>query len=258
MLLLLAKLSTNISQEEFDRLEAALSPIVHIGQDQVSSEYRGLRQSTEYRVQVFTVYYQGWQETTDAALTFVLRTSLAKPGRENQGATPITLEEAKETSRIKKHVSSVMDRITKGGKLVDIDILPEQSPFVSDVNHTETFEKPDFEVVGTKIQPQTGGGPDAVPPGSQFGESGERLRSARTRTARSARARPVSGLSQAGWREEREEIPPDGPVDLEELERDLPALPTLQPKIAEIKTEKGIESPLEIFPTAPASEDDIW
>ena len=42
---------------------------------------------------------------------------------------------------------------------------------------------------------------------------------------------------------------------LEELERDLPAL---QPKIAEIKTEKGIESPLEIFPTAPASEDDIW
>ena len=51
----------------------------------------------------FTVLYctvlQGWQETTDAALTFLLRTALAKPGRENQGATPITLEPAKETTR---------------------------------------------------------------------------------------------------------------------------------------------------------------
>ena len=40
LLLLLSRLSTNISQEEFDRLEAALSPIVHIGQDQVRTEYR--------------------------------------------------------------------------------------------------------------------------------------------------------------------------------------------------------------------------
>ena len=142
-----------------------------------------------------------------------------------------------------------MDRITKGGKLTDIDILPEQSPFVSDVNHTESFDKSDLELVGSQIQPQPQRGGPAVPPGSHFGESGERLRSARTRSARaaSARTRPVSGLG--------EEIPPDGPVDLEELER---ALPPLQPKIAEIKTEKGIESPLEIFPTAPASEDDIW
>ena len=46
LLLLLARLSTNISQEEFDRLEAALSPIVHIGQDQVRTEL-----STGYRVQ---------------------------------------------------------------------------------------------------------------------------------------------------------------------------------------------------------------
>ena len=233
LLLLLAKLSTNLSQAEYERLEAALSPVVHIGQA------------------------QGWQETTDAALTFVLRTSLAKPGRENQGATPITLEPAKETSRIKKHVSSVMDRITKGGKLEDIDILPEQSPFVSDVNHTETFGKSeDFEVVGTKIEALQGeeaGG--AVPLGSQFGESGERLRSARSRSARTARSRPVSGLSQWSGGEGGDSVPPDGPVDLEELER---ALPPLQPKIAEIKTEKGIESPLEIFPTAPASEDDIW
>ena len=44
---------------------------------------------------------------------------LAKVGKENQGATPITLEVAKETSRIKKHVSSVIDRITKGSRIQD-------------------------------------------------------------------------------------------------------------------------------------------
>ena len=42
-----------------------------------------------------TVCAQGWVETTDAALTFLLRTALAKAGRENQGATPITLEPPK-------------------------------------------------------------------------------------------------------------------------------------------------------------------
>ena len=62
---------------------------------------------------------QGWEETTDAALTFLLRTSLAKVGKENQGATPITLDVAKDTSRIKKHVSSVIDRITKGNRIQD-------------------------------------------------------------------------------------------------------------------------------------------
>jgi len=63
--------------------------------------------------------YQGWEEVTDAALTFLLRTSLAKAGKENQGATPITLEPAKDTIRVRKHISSVMDRIVKGGRIHD-------------------------------------------------------------------------------------------------------------------------------------------
>ena len=52
-----------------------------------------------YCTVLYCTVLQGWQETTDAALTFLLRTALAKPGRENQGATPITLEPAKETTR---------------------------------------------------------------------------------------------------------------------------------------------------------------
>ena len=57
------------------------------------------------------------------------------------------------------------------------------------------------------------------------------------------------------------DIPPDGPVDLDELERSLPPLSSHPAPAAatEIRVEKGIESPLDIFPsTAPVSEEDIW
>ena len=56
------------------------------------------------------------------------------------------------------------------------------------------------------------------------------------------------------------DIPPDGPVDLDELERTLPPLSSHpSPAATEIRIEKGIESPLDIFPsTAPVSEEDIW
>ena len=49
----------------------------------------------------------------------MLRTSLAKPGKENQGATPISLDAPKDTVRLKKHISSVMDRVSKGGRISD-------------------------------------------------------------------------------------------------------------------------------------------
>ena len=206
---------------------------------------------------------QGWEETTDAALTHLLRTCLARPGRENQGATPITLQPAAETTRIKKHVSSVLDRVTKGGKIRDIETTPESSPFLL---VGETLEQEDgeevagLEVVGRGLEadPEDEETP-ATPAGSRFGESGERLRSARLRSARSARSsrsRPGSAAA-AG----RAEVPADGPVDLEELERGLPPLlpPTRNPKLGDIRSEKGIESPLEIFPSAaPAAEEDIW
>ena len=66
-----------------------------------------------------SISLQGWEDTTDAALTFLLRTSLAKPGKENQGATPISLKSAKDTTRLRKHISSVIDRINKGGRISD-------------------------------------------------------------------------------------------------------------------------------------------
>jgi len=60
------------------------------------------------------------------------------------------------------------------------------------------------------------------------------------------------------------DVPPDGPVDIDALEDDLPPLPpppVRAPKLGDIKSEKGIESPLEIFPSpGPTNEqdEDIW
>ena len=46
---------------------------------------------------------------------------------------------------------------------------------------------------------------------------------------------------------------------MEELERTLPPLSSHPAAATETRVEKGIESPLDIFPsTAPVSEEDIW
>ena len=117
-----------------------------------------------------------------------------------------------------------------------------------------------MEIVGRQLERKSSDNDqDAFTPmGSRFGESGERIRSARIRSARSARSRPASAVSN--FDADRDEIPPDGPVDLEELERDLPPLnPSARnPKLAEIKSEKGIESPLKIFPSSAPAEEDTW
>ena len=176
------------------------------------------------------------------------------------------MEVSKETTRVKKHISSVMDRLTKGGKLDDINIATEQSPFINEVSNSVTDEEEGFAVIGEKIQPVSSRPiEEPIPLGSKYGEAGERIRSARIRSARSARSRsrPVTSLSR--WDDDEDGgggLPdlPDGPVDLDELEEMRPPLaPVISTVPGDIKIEKGIESPLDIFPSsAPITEDDIW
>ena len=66
------------------------------------------------------------------------------------------MEPVKETTRIKKHVSSVMDRITKGGKIVDLQIAPDSSPFMDNVRSSDSFdtEEEGMEVVGRAVAKQ--------------------------------------------------------------------------------------------------------
>ena len=66
---------------------------------------------------------------------------MAKAGKENQGATPITLEPSKDTTRIRKHVSSVIDRLTKGSRIAD-DKNVIEAPSPMDFNTTDLDEEP--------------------------------------------------------------------------------------------------------------------
>lgn len=119
---------------------------------------------------------------------------MAKAGKENQGATPITLEAAKDISRIKKHISSVVDRITKGSRIEDErNKLEAPSPLEFSVDLDE-------ENGGGKGDQSNGSGEETTPIGSHFGEAGERLRSARSRDR--------TGLSSAAPKpKENGEIP---------------------------------------------------
>jgi hypothetical protein len=100
--------------------------------------------------------FQGWEEVTDAALSHLLRTSLAKVSKPQR---PITLEPMKDITRFKKHISSALDRVCKGShKLERKDNVSESLKPVKSVS-------PILEVGE--------GGPDeepTVPVGSQYGE----------------------------------------------------------------------------------------
>ncbi len=169
LLLLLSRLSTGASEEDAAMLASALSPVIQEGAAGLGEDGVG---------------GHGWEETTDAALTFLLRTSLAKAGRENQGATPITLEAPKDTVRLKKHVSSVMDRVAKGGKISDGRNAVAATALL-DLNPVDDDD--DGETTAT----------DQLPAGSKFGEAGERLRSARARSARIGAGSKTAGMTVA-------------------------------------------------------------
>eukprot|EP01060_Flectonema_neradi_P000961 TRINITY_DN1056_c1_g1_i1.p1 TRINITY_DN1056_c1_g1~~TRINITY_DN1056_c1_g1_i1.p1 ORF type:complete len:845 (+),score=132.55 TRINITY_DN1056_c1_g1_i1:68-2602(+) len=59
---------------------------------------------------------QGWEECTDAAMTHLLRTSLAKTYKEAM-SMPQPLQIPSDTGKLKKHIALVCDRLAKGGSL---------------------------------------------------------------------------------------------------------------------------------------------
>ena len=61
---------------------------------------------------------QGWEELTDAALTHLLKTSLAKTAKGEGAVVHQPLVMPKDTSRLKKHIQIVVDRFRKGATLV--------------------------------------------------------------------------------------------------------------------------------------------
>ncbi|XP_053323992.1 protein PTHB1 [Spea bombifrons] len=59
----------------------------------------------------------GWEESVDAAVSHLLRTCLSKSSKEQALNLTSQLSIPKDTSRLKKHITLLCDRLTKGGRL---------------------------------------------------------------------------------------------------------------------------------------------
>eukprot|EP01006_Ploeotia_vitrea_P029213 TRINITY_DN61798_c0_g1_i1.p1 TRINITY_DN61798_c0_g1~~TRINITY_DN61798_c0_g1_i1.p1 ORF type:complete len:865 (-),score=120.59 TRINITY_DN61798_c0_g1_i1:1500-4094(-) len=92
LMLLLIRYRFQMKKDEFKQLQYYLSPVV------VDSQT------------------QGWEECTDAAMTHLLRTCLAKNARESS-SMPQPLQVPSDINKLKKHIALVCDRLSKGGSL---------------------------------------------------------------------------------------------------------------------------------------------
>ncbi|NWY02205.1 PTHB1 protein, partial [Nothoprocta ornata] len=59
----------------------------------------------------------GWEETVDAAISYLLRTCLSKSSKEQAMTLTSELCIPKDTSRLKKHITLLCERLAKGGRL---------------------------------------------------------------------------------------------------------------------------------------------
>ncbi|XP_054548437.1 protein PTHB1 isoform X2 [Talpa occidentalis] len=59
----------------------------------------------------------GWEETVDAAISHLLKTCLSKSSKEQALSLGSQLNMPKDTSRLKKHITLLCDRLAKGGRL---------------------------------------------------------------------------------------------------------------------------------------------
>uniref|UniRef100_A0A674J466 Bardet-Biedl syndrome 9 n=1 Tax=Terrapene triunguis TaxID=2587831 RepID=A0A674J466_9SAUR len=59
----------------------------------------------------------GWEESVDAAISHLLRTCLSKSSKEQALTLTTQLSIPKDTSRLKKHITLLCDRLAKGGRL---------------------------------------------------------------------------------------------------------------------------------------------
>eukprot|EP00794_Sanderia_malayensis_P017473 gene17473-19220_t len=89
---LLIRLWTGMNDQQYEILQQCLSPVVPQSDD------------------------QGWQETTDAAITYLLKTCLAKSSKD-QNVIIQPLSMPKDTVKLKKHIALMCERLNKGAKL---------------------------------------------------------------------------------------------------------------------------------------------
>ncbi|KAK3251108.1 hypothetical protein CYMTET_39543 [Cymbomonas tetramitiformis] len=103
VILLLIKCRFGLDAENFELLRGYLSPVVEDSID------------------------QGWEEVTEAAMTHLLRTALAKSSKESAGANmPLTMASLTDTSKLKKHIGVVCERLARGARLNGSTVAPSK------------------------------------------------------------------------------------------------------------------------------------
>ncbi|XP_018426780.1 PREDICTED: protein PTHB1 [Nanorana parkeri] len=93
LIILLIGLWQKLSKDQINILEATFLPLLQDGQE------------------------LGWEETVDAALSHMLRTCLSKSSKEQALNLTSQLTIPKDTTRLKKHITLLCDRLAKGGRL---------------------------------------------------------------------------------------------------------------------------------------------
>lgn len=95
-----------MSSEDFSMLNSALTPVVECDTGQVS---------IAVHADCLLLSLQGWEELVDAAVTHLLRTSLAKSSKDQQQQSSFpSLDMPADVQKLKKHIALLCDRICKG------------------------------------------------------------------------------------------------------------------------------------------------
>ena len=74
----------------------------------------------------FLALQVSWEEMTEAAMTHLLRTSLARSAKD-AAAVVAPLSRAQDTARLTKHISLVLERLSKGMRLADAPAAAPQA-----------------------------------------------------------------------------------------------------------------------------------
>ena len=109
-----------VSQEELvfssQRLSCAVSLILLLVKFRFNLDNKNIEVLQNCLSNHIQNYQTGWEEATNAAMTYLLRTKLAKNAKES-GATQADLQFPTSTEKVKKHITIVFDRISKGSRL---------------------------------------------------------------------------------------------------------------------------------------------
>ncbi|XP_031201486.1 protein PTHB1 isoform X1 [Mastomys coucha] len=118
----------------------ALADAVEENQDRLLQSFAGLKSATHLLILLMRLWQRlsadqtaileaaflplqedtqelGWEETVDAAIAHLLKTCLSKSSKEQALNLSSQLNIPKDTSRLKKHITLLCDRLAKGGRL---------------------------------------------------------------------------------------------------------------------------------------------